>query len=246
VTTAAKPPARSLIEVVALTKEYRLGQQRIRALDDVSLTIGAGEFIAIMGASGSGKSTLLNAIGGLDHPTGGTIHVAGEAVTALDERGLSRYRRRRVGFVFQKFNLVGAYTARENVEFPLVFAGVPEATRRQKAEQALTAVGLGERQRHRPNELSGGQQQRVAVARALVHDPDILLADEPTGNLDSQTSGEIMALLRDICAGGRTILMVTHDERLAAYAHRVVVMRDGRIEQQTVTPAAPAPEPQLA
>jgi len=226
----------ALIEVEDLTKEYQLGQQRIRALDHVTLTIAAGEFIAIMGASGSGKSTLLNAIGGLDHPTGGHIRVGGETITTLDERGLSRYRRRRVGFVFQKFNLVGAYTAAENVEFPLVFAGVPEAARRQRAARSLAAVGLGDRVRHRPNELSGGQQQRVAVARALVNDPDILLADEPTGNLDSQTSAEIMALLVEICAGGRTILMVTHDERLAAYAHRVVVMRDGRM----VT------EPQLA
>ncbi len=230
------PPAPPLIAVQALTKEYRLGQQRIRALDAVTLDIAAGEFIAIMGASGSGKSTLLNVIGGLDHPTGGSIRVSGETITALNERGLSRYRARRVGFVFQKFNLMGAYTAAENVEFPLVFAGVPEAARRKRAAAALAAVGLADRARHRPNELSGGQQQRVAIARALVNDPDILLADEPTGNLDSQTSGEIMALLADICAGGRTILMVTHDERLAGYAHRVVKMRDGRIE----------PVPQLA
>jgi ABC-type lipoprotein export system ATPase subunit len=155
--------------------------------------------------------------------------VAGEEITALNESGLSRYRRRRVGFVFQKFNLLGAYTAIENVEFPLMLAGVPERQRRVRAERALAAVGLADRQRHRPSELSGGQQQRVAVARALVNDADLLLADEPTGNLDSQTSAEILALLGAINVAGRTILLVTHDERLAGYAHRVVKMQDGRI-----------------
>jgi len=219
----------SLIEVEQVGKDYRLGLQRIRALDGVSLVVAAGEFVAIMGASGSGKSTLLNAIGGLDHPTRGRIRVAGEEITALNEAGLSRYRRRRVGFVFQKFNLLGAYTAIENVEFPLMLAGVPERERRARAERALGAVGLADRQRHRPSELSGGQQQRVAVARALVNDADLLLADEPTGNLDSQTSAEILALLAELNAGGRTVLMVTHDERLAAYAHRVVKMQDGKI-----------------
>ena len=241
--TASAP----LIVVRDLSKTYQLGRQRIHALDQVNLSVAAGEFIAIMGASGSGKSTLLNAIGGLDHPTSGSIHVGGEAITTLDERGLSRYRRRRVGFIFQKFHLLGAYTAAENVEFPLVFAGMPEPKRRKRAAEALAAVGLAERARHRPNELSGGQQQRVAVARALVHDPDILLADEPTGNLDSQTSTEIMTLLADICASGRTILMVTHDQRLAAYAHRLVRMQDGRIlTEPEPTPAPSAPEKETA
>ncbi len=226
-----------LIRVECLTKEYALAQQRIRALHEVSLEVAAGEFVAIMGASGSGKSTLLNAIGGLDHPTGGRILVGDEDLTALDEGRLSAYRRRRVGFVFQKFNLLPAYTALENVEFPLVFAGIGGRARRARAEWALAAVGLAERRLHRPSEMSGGQQQRVAMARALVNDPDILLADEPTGNLDSQTSAEIMGLLTEICAQGRTILMVTHEERLAAYTHRVVRMRDGQIVAES-EPAA--------
>jgi ABC-type lipoprotein export system ATPase subunit len=221
-----------LIHVEQVEKEYQLGQQRIRALDGVSLKADSGEFIAIMGASGSGKSTLLNAIGGLDHPTRGRIVVGGDEVTALDERGLSAYRRRQVGFVFQKFNLLGMYTAVENVEYPLLFAGVAERDRRARADRALAAVGLADRRGHKPSELSGGQQQRVAVARAIVHDPPILLADEPTGNLDSQTGAEIMALLAALCTSGRTILMVTHDGRVASYAHRLVRMQDGKVVNQ--------------
>ncbi|MEP7359290.1 MAG: ABC transporter ATP-binding protein, partial [Anaerolineales bacterium] len=186
-----------------------------------------GSFVAIMGPSGSGKSTLLNLIGGLDRPTRGRLLVGGQDLTGLDEARLGLYRRHRVGFVFQKFNLVGAFTALENVEFPLVFAGVRASQRRERARAALAAVGLEDRHDHRPNEMSGGQQQRVAIARALVNDPDILLADEPTGNLDSRTSAEIMELLAATCAAGRTLLLVTHDERLAAYAHRVVHMADG-------------------
>jgi putative ABC transport system ATP-binding protein len=182
-----------------------------------------------MGASGSGKSTLLNAIGGLDHPTRGRIVVDDDEITALDEQALSAYRRLRVGFIFQKFNLIAAFNAAENVAFPLIFAGVPERQRRVRAERALESVGLSERRQHRPSELSGGEQQRVAVARALVNDPVILLADEPTGNLDSQTSLEIISLLREVCAAGRTVVMVTHDEKLASFAERVVRMRDGAI-----------------
>ena len=216
-----------LIEVNDVSKEYLLGQQHIRALDSVSFSGAAGSFVAIMGASGSGKSTLLNLIGGLDRPTSGRLVIAGQDLTSLDEAGLGLYRRHRVGFVFQKFNLVGAFTALENVEFPLVFAAVRANERRERARHALAAVGLEDRHDHRPNELSGGQQQRVAIARALVNDPDIILADEPTGNLDSRTSAEIMELLAATCAAGRTLLMVTHDERLAAYAHRVVQMADG-------------------
>jgi putative ABC transport system ATP-binding protein len=216
-----------LIEVENVSKEYQLGQQRILALDSVSFSGAAGSFVAIMGASGSGKSTLLNLIGGLDRPTSGHLVIAGQDLTGLDEAGLGAYRRHRVGFVFQKFNLIGAYSALENVEFPLVFAGISANERRARARRALAAVGLEDRHNHRPNELSGGQQQRVAIARALVNDPDIVLADEPTGNLDSRTSAEIMELLAATCAAGRTLLMVTHDERLAAYAHRVVHMADG-------------------
>ncbi len=221
------------ILVEDVTKEYQLGHQRIQALRGVRLNVPAGAFVAIMGASGSGKSTLLNAIGGLDHPTRGRIRVGDEEITTLDEQALSAYRRRRVGFVFQKFNLIAAFTAAENVAFPLIFAGVPERQRSQRAERALAAVGLSGRQQHRPSELSGGEQQRVAVARALVNDPDIVLADEPTGNLDSHTSQEIMSLLREICASGRTVIMVTHDERLASHADQVVQMRDGAIVQSS-------------
>jgi len=221
--------APALILVDDVSKEYQIGRQRIQALRGVRLNVLPGAFIAIMGASGSGKSTLLNAIGGLDHPTHGRILVGGDEITAMNEAALSAYRRRRIGFIFQKFNLIAAFTAIENVAFPLVFAGVPERQRRERAERALAAVGLSDRRRHRPSELSGGEQQRVAVARALVNDPDILLADEPTGNLDSQTSLDVMKLLAEICAGGRTVIMVTHDERLANHAGQIVRMRDGAI-----------------
>ena len=225
-------PRQGQIKVEDLTREYQIGRQRIRALRGVWLEVAAGAFIAIMGASGSGKSTLLHAIGGLDHPTRGRIVVGGDELTAMDEQALSRYRRRRVGFVFQKFNLIAALTAAENVAFPLIFAGVPERQRRERARRALAAVRLEERSQHRPGELSGGEQQRVAVARALVNDPDLLLADEPTGNLDSQTSLEIMALLQEICASGRTVLMVTHDARLASQAGQIIRMRDGVIDSE--------------
>jgi putative ABC transport system ATP-binding protein len=226
-TTMGSAKGQILVEDVA--KEYQIGRQRIQALRGVRLAVAPGAFVAIMGASGSGKSTLLNSIGGLDHPTRGRIRVGDDEITAMNEAALSAYRRRRVGFVFQKFNLIAAFTAAENVAFPLVFAGVPERQRRERAERALAAVGLSHRKGHRPSELSGGEQQRVAVARALVNDPDILLADEPTGNLDSQTSLEVMKLLREICAGGRTVMMVTHDERLASHAGLIVQMRDGAI-----------------
>ena len=229
--SAATAPAgaRGLISLQDVAKEYQIGRQRIQALRGVRLAVAPGAFVAIMGASGSGKSTLLHSIGGLDHPTRGRIRVGDDEITAMNEAALSAYRRRRVGFVFQKFNLIAAFTAAENVAFPLVFAGVPERQRRERAERALAAVGLSHRKGHRPSELSGGEQQRVAVARALVNDPDILLADEPTGNLDSQTSLEVMKLLREICAGGRTVMMVTHDERLASHAGLIVQMRDGAI-----------------
>jgi putative ABC transport system ATP-binding protein len=233
-----------LIHVEDVYKEYHLGQQQVLALAGVSLQVGAGEFIAIMGSSGSGKSTLLNAIGSLDRPTRGRIFAGEAELTALNEQALCAYRRRRVGFVFQKFNLVGSLTAAENVEFPLLFSGVPTAQRRSRAQQALGSVGLADRLAHRPAELSGGQQQRVALARALVHNPDLLLADEPTGNLDSQTGAEIMALLAKVCREGRTVLVVTHDERIAGFAHRVIRMRDGRIVSgAAAVPGTPVAEP---
>jgi putative ABC transport system ATP-binding protein len=217
------------IRIEDLHKEYTLGQQRVRALNGVGLNIAAGEFLAIMGASGSGKSTLLNAIGGLDHPSDGHIWVGNDDLTTLNEPALCAYRRRHVGFVFQKFNLLNAQTALENVEFPLVFAGVPEKERRKRSKTALESVGLGDRLQHRPSELSGGQQQRVAIARAIVHNPDILLADEPTGNLDSHTSAEILELLNHLNQQGHTLLMVTHDERIAAHAGRTIQMQDGQV-----------------
>jgi putative ABC transport system ATP-binding protein len=182
-----------------------------------------------MGPSGSGKSTLLNLLGGLDRPTSGRILVDGVDITSFDQDALCRYRQRRVGFVFQTFNLLATMSARENVEFPLIFAGVDWAERRARAESRLAVVGLGTRLAHRPTELSGGEQQRVAIARALINDPDVLLADEPTGNLDSRTGAEVMETLTGVNRAGKTIVMVTHDERVAAYAHRVVRMVDGAV-----------------
>jgi len=221
--------ATPFIRAEALHKHFTLGRQEIRALNGASLSIRAGEFVAIMGPSGSGKSTLLTLIGGLDRPTHGRILVDGADITTFDQDALCRYRRRRVGFVFQSFNLLATMTARENVEFPLIFAGESVAQRRARAEAKLGAVGLGARLAHRPIELSGGEQQRVAIARALVNDPDLLLADEPTGNLDSRTGAEVLSLLGELNREGKAIAMVTHDERVAAYAHRIVRMMDGVI-----------------
>ncbi len=218
-----------LVQTIDLRRHYRLGRQTVCALDGINLTVESGEFIAVMGPSGSGKSTLLNLIGGLDRPTAGRILIDGQDITALDEDELCRYRRERIGFVFQSFNLLPARTALENVEFPLIFAGIPPAERRTRAEEALTAVGLADRLHHRPGELSGGEQQRVAIARALVGNPDILLADEPTGNLDTRTGNEIMVLLSNLHRRGRTILVVTHDDRVAQFADRIVRLLDGLI-----------------
>jgi ABC-type lipoprotein export system ATPase subunit len=219
--------AEPLIRVEALHKYYTLGGQEVRALNGVDLTIHAGEFAAIMGPSGSGKSTLLNLIGGLDRPSQGRLFFEGKDLTTFDQDALCRYRQRRVGFVFQSFNLLTTMTARENVEFPLIFAGVDVAQRRARAEWCLTAVGLAPRMVHRPIELSGGEQQRVAIARALVNDPDLILADEPTGNLDSRTGAEVMDTLARVNGEGKTIVMVTHDERIAAHAQRTIHMMDG-------------------
>ena len=212
-----------------------MGDTTVRALDGVTLAVEPGEFVALLGTSGSGKSTLLNLVAGLDHPTEGSLRVFDEDLSQMDRKALSLHRRKNVGIIFQSFNLVPSMTALENVTLAMMFAGVARAERDQRASALLEAVGLGERQHHRPKELSGGEQQRVAIARALANDPRILLADEPTGNLDSRTSSEILRLLRDLnTRDRRTIIMVTHDPALAArYAHRTITLLDGAIVGDT-------------
>ncbi|MFP5504554.1 MAG: ABC transporter ATP-binding protein [Candidatus Sericytochromatia bacterium] len=218
-----------MIQVRDLYKIYTNGNQEIRALDGVSFRAEEGEFVAIMGASGSGKSTMMNIIGCLDRPTEGEYLLDGLSITAYDDEELAKVRNRKLGFVFQSFNLLPRTSAVANVELPLVYAGVKPAERRERAIAALTRVGLGERLDHKPNELSGGQQQRVSIARAIVNEPKLLLADEPTGALDSRTTVEIMNLLLDLNDQGMTIIMVTHESDVAAYAKRLVRFRDGRI-----------------
>jgi putative ABC transport system ATP-binding protein len=219
----------ALIEARGLTKTYLAGTQPVHALRGVSLSIDEGEFVAIMGASGSGKSTLMNIIGCLDRPTSGELHLAGEAVEALSGDRLATIRNRRIGFVFQQFNLLPRTSARDNVELPMVYASVKPAERHERALRALQRVGLADRADHTPAELSGGQQQRVAIARALVNRPALILADEPTGALDSQTSEDIMRLLTELNEQGMTIVMVTHETDIAAWAGRRVVFRDGLV-----------------
>jgi putative ABC transport system ATP-binding protein len=219
----------ALIETSHLTKIYRTGDEELRALDDLSVTIGDGEYTAIMGASGSGKSTLMNILGALDRPTTGEYRLDGEAVSTMSDRRLSTLRNQKIGFVFQSFNLLPRLDAVENVEVPLVYAGVRSRERRARAIESLTQVGLGDRLRHRPTQLSGGQQQRVAIARALVTRPRLLLADEPTGALDSDTTNQILSMLEALHEGGLTILVVTHEVEVAARARRVIWVRDGKI-----------------
>ncbi len=219
----------ALIEVSDLTKTYDAGDVPVHALRGVTLSIAAGESVAIMGSSGSGKSTLMNILGCLDRPTSGSYRLNGISVASLARSQLAELRGRFLGFVFQSFNLLARTSALDNVELPLVYAGVPGRERRRRAEAALVRVGLAQRMEHLPSQLSGGQQQRVAIARALVGEPKVILADEPTGNLDSQTSVEIMALFQELVAGGITVVLVTHETDISGYAARVIEMRDGRV-----------------
>jgi putative ABC transport system ATP-binding protein len=220
----------AIIQTRGLMKHYVLGAETVRALNGVDLVIMRNEYVAIMGPSGSGKSTLMNLIGCLDTPTAGDYTLNGQAVAGLSDDQLARIRNREIGFVFQTFNLLPRSTALENVELPLVYAGIKRQERRERATEALRSVDLEDRMGHRPNELSGGQRQRVAIARALVTQPSIILADEPTGNLDSRTSEEIMALFERLHGEGQTIIMVTHEPDIAAHAERLVSLRDGLVE----------------
>jgi putative ABC transport system ATP-binding protein len=223
-----------VIRTEHLTKEYVLGAETVRALRGVDLTIERNEYIAIMGPSGSGKSTFMNLIGCLDTPTAGQYWLDGTAVAGLDDDELARIRNHYIGFVFQTFNLLPRASALHNVELPLIYAGVAKKERRERAIDVLEKVGLGDRMEHKPSELSGGQRQRVAVARALVNRPSLLLADEPTGNLDSKTSTDIMALFDELHAGGQTIMVVTHEHDIAEHAHRTVTLRDGIVSDDVV------------
>jgi putative ABC transport system ATP-binding protein len=222
----------AVVECTKLYKTYNAGTPaQVNALCDINLSIREGEFVAVQGASGSGKSTLLNCIGCLDVPTSGSVHIDGQDVSKLSEDGLALVRRKKVGFVFQTFNIIPSLTALQNVELPMVFAGLPAAERAAKAVETLEKVGLGGRMDHKPNELSGGELQRVAIARALVNDPKLILADEPTGNLDSKTSAEVIQVLRKLNSEGRTIVMITHDANIAAAAERQIYLKDGKIAE---------------
>jgi putative ABC transport system ATP-binding protein len=227
--TGVTPSEEWVIVTRGLTRDYDMGGEVVHALRGVDVAIRRNEYVAIMGPSGSGKSTLMNLIGCLDTPTAGEYWLNGRLVSDMSDDQLARVRNKEIGFVFQTFNLLPRATALQNVELPLVYAGVPSAERKRRASHALERVQLADRMDHRPNELSGGQRQRVAIARALVNEPAILLADEPTGNLDSQTSEEIMRVFEDLAEHGQTVIMVTHEADIAAHARRVVTLRDGRI-----------------
>ncbi len=220
-----------VIELEAVTKVYRTGEIAVAALRGVSLTITPGEYLAIIGPSGSGKSTLMHILGCLDTPTTGTFELAGENVSSMSESALAEVRNRRIGFVFQQFNLLSSMSAWQNVELPLVYAGVPRAERKERAMAALERVGLAGRVQHRPGELSGGQQQRVAVARALVTEPALILADEPTGNLDSVSARDVLNLMDELHQSGRTLILITHDSEVASASGRLVNIRDGLITE---------------
>ncbi len=221
-----------LIDMHELTRVYQLGPQEIYALRGVNLVINQGEYVAIMGPSGSGKSTLMNIIGCLDTPSSGRYLLDGVPVETMNDDELAAIRNKKIGFVFQTFNLLARTTALQNVELPLIYAKIPRAERRRQAEEALVAVGLGDRMNHQPNELSGGQRQRVAIARALVNRPSLLLADEPTGNLDSQTGREILDLFRELHSSGNSIILVTHEDDVAREARRVIHIRDGKVANE--------------
>lgn len=225
-----------IIETHEINKTYKMGSEIIQALKSVTITIDRGEYVAFMGPSGSGKSTLMNIIGCLDTPTSGTYILNSKDVSDMSENELAGIRNMEIGFVFQTFNLLPRASCLDNVALPLVYAGYSKSDREEKAFQALSNVGLGDRTKHRPNELSGGQRQRVAIARALVNNPSIILADEPTGNLDSKTSHDIMELFHELHSKGNTIIMVTHEDDIAHYAHRIVRLRDGLVETDKINP----------
>jgi len=225
---------KTLISIQGLRKTYQIGTQLVHALDGLDLKIETNEYVALMGPSGSGKSTLMNVLGCLDSPSSGQYHLNGQNVAQLGEDALAEIRNREIGFVFQTFNLLPRYSALENVALPLIYAGLSKRERLERAEDVLEMVGLKDRMVHKPNELSGGQRQRVAVARALVNRPSIILADEPTGNLDTSTSMEIMALFAEIQEAGNTVILVTHEEDIAACANRIVRLRDGKVEPANV------------
>lgn len=222
-----------VISLRGIIRDFQLGAQTVHVLKGIDLDIQQGEYVALMGPSGSGKSTLMNLLGCLDTPTAGTYHLAGRDVSRMDDNDLAAVRNKEIGFFFQTFNLIPRQTALQNVALPMVYAGASKESRSARAEEVLTQVGLDDRMDHRPNQLSGGQRQRVAIARALVNKPSMILADEPTGNLDSTTSVEIMKLFDDIHKAGNTLIVVTHEEDIAQHAHRIIRLRDGQIESDT-------------